>query len=205
MERLLPEETAAPFVRGSSSATFLRTSTYLVLALAVSGGAWLRFNPQIAAFLPSLAAPSGLVSGDAAVPAGLVDLAILPSSEAQAAVAGMGLEGGDAALMLQALREGRIRLVRTALVDASSPDDATATQSAPPTRAVIVSSGGYTTTVQLTHSPVPVTLPVTPAGELLFRTTAPDTLGIGMFTLSGPVRLPDLPPGGVLSFSVIPQ
>lgn len=202
MEKMLPDETAEPLVRGSAGATALRTGTYLVLALAVSGGAWLRFNSQIAALMPGLAASSGVLSAEAAVPAGLVDLAVLPAGEARAAIAGLGLQGGDAALMLHALRDGRLRLVRMPLVDVSTPDRATGGS---PAHDVILSTGGYAVTVHLTRTPLSLALPVTSVGEVVFRTAGPDTVGIGALSLSGPVRLPDLAPGQVLSVGVVAQ
>ena len=202
MEKMLPEEYAEPAVRGSASARSLRTGTYLVLALVVTGAAWLRFNSQIAAVMPGLAASSGVLSAEAVVPAGLVDLAILPSGEARAAVAGMGLQGGDAALMLKALREGRLRLVRMPLVDVSTLDHATG---GPPAHDVILSTGGYAVTVHLTRAPVSLALPITAVGEVTFRTAGPDPVGIGALSLSGPVRLPDLAPGQVLSVGVVVQ
>jgi hypothetical protein len=91
------------------------------------------------------------------------------------------------------------------LVDASTPDEATATQDGTPSHAVILSTGGYTTTVQLTHTPIAVILPVSSVGEVVFRTAGPETVGIGTLGLSGPVRLPDLPSGQVLSVSVVAQ
>ena len=200
MERMLPAETAQLMVRGGAGATALRTGTYLALALAVSGGAWLRFNPQLAALLPALAAQDGVPAGQHAAPAGLVDLAILPGGEAEAALGGMGLGGGDAALLLQALRRGQVRMVRMPLVDAS-----VAGQGGQSAHAVTLSTAGYTTTVQLTRTPLAVPLPVGPLGTVSFSTPGSDPVGIGMLGLTGPVRLPDLPPGQSLSVGVVVQ
>lgn len=203
LDRLLPAQTTETMVRGSGGATVGRSMIYAVLATALLAGGWMRFNPQIAAMVPGLAAP-GLLAGDQSAtsaerPRALVELALLPSAQAEAAVAAMGLSKTDADLLVQSLRQGRVHLVRMPLVDAGTTDETG------PSHGVVVSTAGYSTLVQLTHSPIAVPLPVGPTGEVSFSTTDPDGVGIGALGLSGPVRLPDLAPGNVLSVGVIAQ
>ena len=165
------------------------------LGLLVLTGVWVRFNDRVAALLPFLAAPGTAASVE---PSGLVELALLPQSEAQAAVAGMGLSASDAGALTEALRRGRLRLVRMPVFDAQ-PDPSAAR------RTVRVSAGGYATTVPLAVQPAPVTLPVGPVGTVLFSATGAGAVSVGALTLDGPVRFPDLPAGQSLEVGVIAQ
>lgn len=196
MERMLPAETAEPIVRGGAGAVAFRGTLYALLGVAVGCGAWLRFNTQIAAVVPGLADAGTVAAGEPARVRALMELGLMPAGEAEAAVAGMGLSGGEAALMQAALRDRRVRLVRMPLVD-ETPGDAG--------HDVVVSTAGYSRMVRLTRTPVAVPLPVGPAGEVSFSTPDAEAVGIGALGLSGPVRLPDVARGDVLSVGVVAQ
>ena len=193
---MLPAETAEPIVRGSAGASVLRATAYAVLAVAVGCGAWLRFNTQIAAVVPGLAKAGTVAAGEPARVRALLELGLVPASEAEAAVAGMGLSGAEAGLMRAALRDRRLRLVRMPLVD-ETPGEAG--------HDVVVSTAGYARMVRLTRTPVAVPLPVGAGGEVAFSTPDADAVGIGALGLSGPIRLPDVSPGDVLSVGVVAQ
>ena len=196
MERMLPAETAEPIVRGGAGGVAFRGTLYALLGMAVLSGAWLRFNAQIAAVAPGLAEMGAGVAGAPGKVGALLELGLVPVEESGAAVAGMGLSAGEAGLLLAALRERRVRLVRLPMVDetigAGGHD-------------VVVSTAGYTRSVRLTRTPVAVALPMGPAGEVAFSTPDADAVGIGALGLSGPVRLPDLARGDVLSVGVVAQ
>ncbi len=193
---MLPAETAEPIVRGGAGASAFRATAYAVLGLAVGCGAWLRFNTQIAAVVPALADSRTVAAGEPARVQVLMELGLLPAGEAQSAVADMGLSGGEAALMQAALRDRRLRLVRMPLVD-ETPGDAG--------HDVVLSTAGYTRVVRLTRTPVAVPLPVGPGGEVAFSTPDVEAVSVGTLGLSGPIRLPDLARGDVLSVGVVAQ
>ena len=184
----------------SQQGSALRSTAYTLLALALLAGLWLRFNTQISAIAPVLAGPGELVdqSADPSQIRGLIQAGLLPVSQDAQAVAGMGLTAGDAAVLSEALRRGRLRLIRLALLD----DSSSLTGSG---HAVQVSAGGYTRQVLLTREPQVVTLPVGPVSTISF--TTPETSGVGIvgLSLSGPVRLPDLQAGQTLAVGVIAQ
>ena len=201
MPTLPSSEAAEPLATGSQRPSALRSTLYTLLAVALAAGLWVRFNTQIAAIAPALAGPDGLVASQAADPShirGLVQLSLLPESQAAAAVSEMGLPQGDAAALTQALQRGRLRLAHLPLLD-----DSPVLQGGG--HAVQVSSGGYTRLLMLTREPTVVTLPVGPVGTVSFST--PETTGVGIvgLTLSGPVRLPELQAGQVFSVGVIAQ
>ncbi len=186
-------------VRGGGGLAALRGLTYALLACAILGGAWVRFGADIAAVLPGLA-PPGAPGSEAAGPAtaGLVELALVPAAQNEAAVAEMGLPAADAGLLNAALRRGDLRLVRMPLMDAGlSTGDAGHT--------VQLSAGGYTTFVHLGRAPVAVPLPIGPVGEVAFKTWNTDGVRIGTIGLTGPVRLPALAPGQELDVGVIAE
>ncbi len=164
------------------------------VAALLLAGVWMRFNDRISAAVPFLAAPGGAAGVQ---PSGLVELALLPQAEGAAAVAGMGLPASEAAVLTEALRRGRLRLVRMPVFDAQ-PDPSAM-------RAVRVSAGGYATTVMLSARPVPVTLPVGPAATVLFSATGAGAVAVGALTLNGPVRFPDVAAGQTLAVGVIAQ
>jgi hypothetical protein len=199
MERLLKTSEAEEALPASAGTGGLQVTFYALLAVALAAGAWVRFNDQIAAIAPALAAPAASVAAQtsgAGQMKALVELGLLPNTAAQEAVAAMGLPTGDAALLTEALARRRVRLMHVPIVDAS---DSTAD------RVIEVSSAGYTTLVHVTRQPVTVTLPVGPVGTISFRTASPDGVGIGLLTLAGPVRLPDLPAGQRMEVGVIAQ
>lgn len=196
MERMLPTETAEPTVRGGAGASAFRGTVYALLGVAVLSGAWLRFNTEVASVVPALADAGTAAAAQPAKVRGLMELGLVPVGEAESAVAGMGLSGTDAALMQAALRDRRLRLVRMPLVDETAGNAG---------HNVVLSTAGYTRVVQLTRTPVAVALPVGPGGEVSFSTPDADAVGIGALGLSGPVRLPDLARGDVLSVEVVAQ
>ncbi len=164
------------------------------LAALLAAGVWLRFNDRIASVLPMLAAPGTAASIE---PSGLVELALLPQSDALTAVSGMGLSAADAGALTEALRRGRLRLVRMPVFDAQPSASATP-------HLVRVSAGGYATTVPLTARPVAVTLPVGPVGTVSLSADGA-AASVGALTLDGPVRFPDLQAGQMLEVGVIAQ
>jgi len=164
-------------------------------------GMWVRFNAQIAAVSPALAGPAASVAetlGDTAHIGGLFQLGLLPASQTKAAVAEMDLPAGEAAALIEALQRKRLRLAHLPLIDDSLV-------LSPGGHAVVVSSGGYTRQVVLTRAATLVTLPVGPAGVVSFSTADTGQVGIVGLTLAGPVRLPDLQAGQVVSAGIIAQ
>jgi hypothetical protein len=201
MQRLVPVEAAEPIVPQSGGSSALRNTVYTLLALMLLAGLWVRFNAQIAAVAPALAGPAASVAdnlADSAHVGGLFQLGLLPASEAKAAVAEMGLPPGDAAALIDALQRKRLRLAHLPLIDDSLA-------LSPGGHPVVVSSGGYTRQVMLTRTATMVTLPVGPVGVVSFSTPDPGKVGIVGLTLAGPVRLPDLQAGQVVSAGIIAQ
>jgi hypothetical protein len=204
MERLVPMQAAEPLVRGGGGMSALRVTVYGTLAILLLTGAWLRFNDRISAILPSLAAPDSVLADQAAngaVRRALVELSLLPDSAAQAAIAEMGLPRGEAASLSQALKDGRLRLVRLPLVD----DTPAAADGTVQTHAVEVASGGYTNVVQIGRIPVTVTLPVGPAGGITLRTASQDRVGIVTAGLAGPLPLPPIRAGQAIELGVVAE
>jgi hypothetical protein len=198
MERLVPVAAPDPIPPQGGSA--VRSTVYTLLAMALVAGIWVRFNAQIAAIAPSLAAPAAEAADRAGEPGGLrglMALGLLPAAQARAAVAEMGLPSGESAALAAALQRGRLRLARLGLVD-----DSPTLQGG---HVVQVSAGGYTRQVMLTRDPVVVTLPVGPVGSVSFSTPEKDGVGIVGLTVSGPVRLPELQAGQVFTVGVIAQ
>ncbi len=200
MKRLLPPRAEPPIPLRVGSGG-LHITAYTLLALMVAGAAWVRFNNQIAETVPVLAGPAEAVAdriADASRIKGLVELAILPPSATPEAVASMGLPAADARSLSGALSRRRLRLVHMPLVDLS------ATQ-ADQGRIVRVSTAGYTRVVQLSRTPVTLTLPVGPVGTVSFQTSSADGVGIGAVTMAGLARLPALPAGATLSVGIVAQ
>ncbi len=183
-------------MRGGAGASVFRVTVYAMLGVAVGCGAWLRFNSQIATVVPGLADAGTVAAGEPARVRALMELGLVPVGEAEALVAGMGLSGGEAGLMRAALRDRRVRLVRMPLVD-ETPGDAG--------HDVVISTAGYTRMVRLTRTPMAVPLPVGAGGEVAFSTPDVAAVGIGALGLSGPIRLPDVSRGDVLSVGVVAQ
>lgn len=210
MDRLSPTPTAELIPPGASGGSTLRTTVYGLLALMLAGGAWVRFNDQIASVAPSVAAPAQAVAQDAASSAGanhavrrLVELELVSKAAEPAAVASLGLPSGQSDQLAAALKRDRLRLVRMPLFDAGAalPDGSDGG------RSVVVSTAGFSRLVRLGRQPVVVTLPINRAGTVTFQ-PAPgvrDTIDIGALTASGPVSLPDLARGQALDVGVIAQ
>ena len=201
MERLLPPQPVEPPIPMRAGSGALQTTAYTLLALMVAGAAWVRFNDQIAETAPALAGPAGTVAdqlADASRIKGLVEQAIVPSGAIQEAVAGMALPANDAHLLTEALQRHKLKLIRMPLIDLS------ATQ-AEQGRIVRVSAAGYSRVVQLSRTPVVLTLPIGPVGTVSFQTSSTDGVGIGTVTLAGLTKLPALPAGDTLSVGVMAQ
>jgi len=197
--RNAPDEALAPEAGHSA----LRTTVYTVLLLTLAAGAWVRFNGEIAELMPSLAGLAAQVadqSGISGRPQGLFELGLLPQAAPKEDIAAMGLATTDATSLSDALIRRRLRLVHLPLLDVSPVLAAGDTG-----HSIEVSAGGYTRLVRLTREPLTVTLPIGAAGTVTFRATGGDSVSIGALTLSGPVRLPALPPGQSLSVGVLAQ
>lgn len=188
-------------VRGSSGSAILRGTLYGTFAVLLAAGLWLRFNSQIAATVPALAGPGPLTNqfADTLGTRALIELPLVSAASEPGEIARMGLPAGDAALLTQALRSGRVRLVKMPLLDASEilPNGTG--------HSVQVTAGGYTTLVQLTRQPVAVALPVGPISQVSFRTLSADGVNIGAMGLSGPVRLPAITRGQEIDVGVVAQ
>ena len=199
MERLIPLSAPEPTVRGSGG---LRLTVYGALVLMLAAGAWLRFNPEIAAIVPALQAPAAFSAVPGADPQmkGLVELALLPVAGTAAAIQTMNLPASEAADLTSAVQRGRLRLARMALVDASM-----AAPGAAPGHDVQVSAAGYTTLVRLTHAPTVVTFPVGPVSTVSFRTPDAGVVEIGALGLAGPLLLPPLQAGQQIDAGVVAQ
>jgi hypothetical protein len=203
MERLLPTEAAEPAVPDAAGAKAVRVGAYLVLAVLLAGGAWVRFNREIASVAPTLAAPAASAAEDwaqAGREQGLVEVGLVPVSATAEAVAAMGLPAADAAALTEAVQRRRLRLVRLPLFDTTPtlPGEGNG-------RDITVTAAGYSRLLHLTRLPVTVTLPIGPVGAVAFSNAGGDAVGIGAITLSGPVRLPDLPAGAVMRVGVVSQ
>jgi hypothetical protein len=174
-----------------------------LLALLLVAGAWVRFNGQIAEIMPALSGPAGAIAdqlGFSGRARGLLELGLLPAAVPAGEVASMGLSGADAASLSDALQRRRLRLVHLPVLDVSP-----VLETGNLGHTIEVSAGGYTRLVRLSREPVTLTLPIGVAGTVSFRTEGGDPVSIAAITLSGPVRLPDLPSGQVLSVGVLAQ
>ncbi len=199
MERLLPAEAVEPGIPQRPSV--LRTTLYGLLTALLIGGAWVRFNDQIAGFAPSLAGPAAGVAAqlaDAGRETRLLEIALLPVAQTSAAVANMALPAADADALAQDVRRGRLRLVQLPLLDINAADPAAGQN-------LEVSSGGYTRLVHLGPQPLAVTLPISSVGTVSFRSPAGAASGLVALTLTGPVPLPYMKAGQRLDVGVIAQ
>jgi hypothetical protein len=187
MPRPLPLATEPPLAAQGP----LRTTLTALLALLLAAGIYVRFGAQMTAFLAALGPTPP------PTPLALVELPLIPASQTQAAIAGMGLNGTDAAALQIAIRDGRLRLARIPLLD-----DTAALNGG---HAVTLSAGGYSRSLLLTRQPTIVTIPIGPIGEIAFTTPEAADVGIVGLTLSGPVRLPDLHAGQSIAVGVIAQ
>ena len=200
----LPRPTAEPKLPDSAGRGALRGMVYTLLGVMLLAGAWIRFNPQIAAFAPGLAGPAADLAAQVAEPGrarGLLEVDLVPQGETAKAVARMGLPADQEEALVEAVRRGRLRLVRLPLFDFAPPAD----DAADAARLIEVSASGYTRVVSLARLPVAVTLPIGPVGVVSLRNLGTGTVDIGAVTLTGPVRLPDLPAASGLDVGVIAQ
>ena len=195
MEMLAPEREPSPAF-GSGT---LQRLTYAALGLLLIGGAWIRFNDRLAEVSPGLASPVAQQLILSRQPTALAELALLAPGAEPAAIAGMSLPRDQSAAMAADLRRDRLRLVQVPLFDAGAGGGS---------RVVSVSSGGYSRLVSLTRVATLVTLPIDRVGTISFQVAeagSPDPVGIGMLTISGPLRLPDLAAGQQLDVGVVAQ
>ncbi len=204
MDRLRPEADAEPIVPAGRGAVALSAILYAALAASLLAGLWVRFNSSLMAVAPTLAGPAAGVAeqlASAERAKGLVELKLLGGhGEATQAMAAMQLSSNDLASLKAAIEQQKLRLVQLPLFDAGPMAGIAGLG-----RAVQVSAGGYTRLVHLTRQPMIVTLPISRVGTVTFEAAGAESVGIGAITLSGPVRLPDLPAGQVLQVGVIAQ
>jgi hypothetical protein len=193
-------EEALPHQGGHST---IRSTLYMLLALMLVAGAWVRFNGQIASVMPALAGPAEQIAdqmGFSNRPRALLELDMLPQPAPKEEVAALGLGASETALLSEALLRRRLRLIHLPLVDVGPLPVADGAG-----HSVEVSAGGYTRLVHLTRQPITLTLPIAAASTVTFRATDGDAVSIVALTLAGPIRLPDLPAGQSLSVGVVPQ
>lgn len=204
MDRLSPTPATEPPLPESAGGSSLRTTAYAVLALLLAGGAWIRFNDQVATMAPALAAPAaGLMAAtpSAARISSLLELSMVAPAAGEEATAELGLPASDSPAMAAALQRKRLRLVQLPLFDAGPADGVG-------TRTIQISTAGYTRVLSLSRTPQVVTLPIDRAGTIAFRVAGHATagaVGIGALTATGPKQLPDLAPGQELDVGVIAQ
>jgi hypothetical protein len=181
---MLPTEAMEPALPASGGASALRTTLYVALAVMLVAGAWVRFNSQIAAVAPGLAAGPAAAVADQLPGAdrarGLLEAGLVPLAATPAAIAAMGLSTADAALLTREVERRRVRLVHLPVLDITPvlADDS-------PGHDVVISASGYTRTVHLTRQPTTLTLPITVAGVVTFQSMSKDAARIGALTLSG--------------------
>jgi hypothetical protein len=204
MDLMRPAEAMEPALPEHGAGSAMRSTLYALLAVMLVAGAWVRFNSQIAAFVPVLgegpaAAVANSLPGAGRV-SGLLEAGLVPLAETQAAIAAMGLNAADAALLAQGVERRRLRLVRLPLLDITPvlPADS-------PGHAVEVSAAGYTRIVHLGRQPTTLTLPISTAGTVAFRNIGGDAAGIGAVTLSGLAELRGLAPGQQVRLGLVAQ
>ncbi len=204
MSPLTPRPAAEPKLPEAAGGGALRGTAYTLLGLLLLAGLWVRFNPQLAALAPGLAAPVADLAARVAEPGrarGLLEVDLVPLAATAQAIAAMRLPADQAAVLAQAVRRGRLRLVQLPLFDFAPPTE-DATGGAP---LIEVATGGYSRVVALGSLPVAVTLPIGPVGTVSLRNLGTGTADIGAVTLTGPVRLPNLSGGTGLEVGVIAQ
>ncbi len=199
-----PTEAMEPAIPQAGGGSAMRTALYAVLAAMLLAGVWVRFNNQIAAVAPGLAAGPAAAVADrlpgSVQMRGLIETDLVPLSETQAAVAAMGLGSADAALLTQAVERRRLRLIHLPLLDLTPVLQAGAAG-----HSVEVSAAGYTRIVQLGRQPTTLTLPIDTAGTVTFRSMSDDGMGIGALTLSGLLGLPELAAGQQIRLGLVAQ
>lgn len=199
-----PPLAAEPKLPESAGGGSLRATAYTLLGLVLLAGAWVRFNPQIAALAPGLAAPVADIAARVAEPGraqGLLEVTLVPQQSEAQALAAMGLPSGQEAVLARAVQRGRLRLVQLPLFDFNPP----ASDAVDEVRRIEVSTAGYTRVVLVGRLPVSVTLPIGRMGTVALRNLGTGPAALGAVTLTGPVRLPDLSAGAGLEVGVIAQ
>jgi hypothetical protein len=204
MQSMRPSEAMEPAVQEGGSGSALRSVVYALLAVMCLAGAWVRFNSQIAAWVPVLgegpaAAVANGLPGDGQA-RGLLEAGLVPLSVTPAAIAGMGLNSADAALLTQAVGRRRLRLIRLPVLDITP-----VLQAEQAGHSVEVSAAGYTRIVHLGRQPTALTLPIGVAGTVTFRNVSGDDVAIGALTLSGLAELRGLAPGQQIRLGVVAQ
>jgi hypothetical protein len=204
MDRMLPTEALEPGVPDSGGASALRTTLYTVLAIMLVAGVWVRFNSQIAAVAPALATGPAAAVADQLPGADrvreLLDTGLVPIGETQAAIAAMGLSAADAALLTTEVERRRVRLVHLPVLDITPvlPADEAGHD-------VVISAAGYTRAVHLTRQVTTVTLPISVAGVVTFRSLSADPVRVGALTLTGLAGLPDLASGQQITLGLVAE
>lgn len=184
-----------------------RGASVAMLVLLLIGGvsAKLGVNGETAIYdhaPPPVAANNDLLQG--ARPGAMVELGLLSARESIEAIPALNLPADEQTLMAEAVRRGRLRLIRLPLFDADPVSDALGNVPVTPKiRSLELSSAGYTVPLVLTRRPVIVTLPIDRAAAVAFRGV--DGIRIGALTLTGPVRLSPLSGGQPLTVRVVAQ
>ncbi|MBE7212596.1 MAG: hypothetical protein INR65_16375 [Gluconacetobacter diazotrophicus] len=196
-----------PEIAPSGGGNAARATLYGALGLVLLAGAWVRFAPTIDQVAPALAPPVAAGPQQArsdSRPGTLVEAQSVPAAEVGAAIAAMKLPADQSAALADAVKRDRLRLVTLPLFDAGMATPA-AGAGGP---AVTVSTAGFSRVVPLTRQPVPVVLPIDRVGTVTFQVASAakaGPVGLGALTVTGPVRLPDMARGDVLSVGVMAQ
>ena len=195
MERMVPVPASERMVHASGGLSAVRGMVYVVLGAALLAGGWGRYGGQLAAMMPGNAAPAAQTRVAA------MEVAMVPRSGEQQAVAGMGLSAADSAALGLALRRGQLRLARLGLFDAT----ASAPEGGPAARRIELVVGGYTTAVTLARQANVVVVPVGPAATVSVRNVDGADTAVGLLTLSGPMQTPALSPGEAQQVGVVAE
>ena len=169
----------------------------MFLMLVVLMGGWVRFSDQIGQLAPGLAAPVQTNASGTRVKA-LLELGLTPVAASAAATQAMNLPSSDTAALQLALDRRRLRLVQLPLFERDGGTGAT----------VEVNANGLTRVISLGAEPVVLSIPIAQVGTVTFRLlggSLPGGVGIGAVTLTGPMALPTLAAGQVLSIGVVAQ
>lgn len=196
MERMVPVAASERMVHASGGLSAVRGMVYVVLGAALLAGGWGRYGSQLAAMVPGTAAQPV-----AQTRIGAMEVAMIPRSGEQLAMAGMGLSAADGAALGLALQRGQLRLAKLGLFDAT----AAVPEGGPVGHRVELVVGGYTTAVTLTRQADVVVVPVGPAATVSVRNLGGADTAVGLLTLSGPMQTPPLEPGQAEQVGVVAE
>ena len=193
---MVPVAALERMVHASGGLSAVRGMVYVVLGAALLAGGWGRYGTQLSAMMPGStaqpAAPTRVLA---------MEVAMLPRSGEQQAMAGMGLSAADSAALGLALRRGQLRLAKLGLFDATAEGP----EASPAGHRVELVVGGYTTAVTLTRQADVVVVPVGPAATVSVRNVDGAGTAVGLLTLSGPMQTPPLEPGQAEQVGVVAE